>query len=82
MKLVIKSIICGFLALVVSSLILVLGIDALHGMVNEEDGDIIIALGVFVSTLTGFFSPGLYVLNKLYEKSKKEKEKENTHYLG
>ena len=63
MKLIICSIFCGFLGLSVANPILSIG-----GQVGDFG---IILFGVIV-----FFSPGLYVLNKLYEKSKKENIKE------
>ena len=59
MKLIIYSIICGFLGLISGSIIL-------HTCGQITD------FGIGLLGLIGFFSPGLYVLNKLYEKSKKE----------
>lgn len=59
MKLIIYSIICGVLGLISGSIILHMG-----GQISD--------LGIGILGLIGFFSPGLYVLNKLHEKSKKE----------
>lgn len=59
MKLILSSIGCGILGM---SVLLVFGIDGSY--VNPSA---VMALG-----MVGFFCPGLYVLNKLYEKSKKE----------
>ena len=60
MKLIIYSIICGFFGLALASVIL-----------NNAGG-----FGIGLFGLIGFFSPGLYVLNKLYEKSKEQTIKE------
>ncbi|MCB2290872.1 hypothetical protein LGK97_14085 [Clostridium sp. CS001] len=65
MKLILLSIGCGFLGMLA---VLCLGIDGSH-----VNGSAVMAFG-----MVGFFCPGLYVLNNLYEKSKKENiEKEN-----
>lgn len=59
MKLIMYSILCGFLGLIGASVILNIG---------GQAGD----FGIILFGVIGFFSPGLYVLNKLYEKSKEE----------
>lgn len=59
MKLILISIGCGILCML---LLLTIGLDG-----SYVNGSAVMAFGV-----VGFLSPGLYVLNKLYEKSKKE----------
>lgn len=64
MKLIIYSIICGFLGLNLAEVILNIG--------GNRAGD----FGIISFAVICFFSPGLYVINKLYEKSKKANIKE------
>jgi hypothetical protein len=59
LKLILYSIVCGFLFTVLASLIL-------HISGNQVGSTGIIGMGII-----GFFSPSFYVLNKLYENSKK-----------
>ena len=59
----IYSIICGFLGLIAATVILNIG-----GQAGE--------FGIILFGVIGFLSPGLYVLNKIYEKLKKENIKE------
>lgn len=63
MKLILISIICGFLGFI-------LGLS-----IGQTDGSGVILFGEIFGVI-GFFSPGLYVLNKLYDNAKKEKIKE------
>lgn len=68
MKLIVYSIICGALGLLIT---VILGIPAILGIGGQASVFVIILFG-----LLGFFSPGIYVLDKLYEKSKEEDVKE------
>ncbi|MGK0469446.1 hypothetical protein [Clostridium sp.] len=63
MKLILYSIIFGISGLILAKMIFSIG---------GEAGD----FGIILGGVIGFFSPGLYILNKLYEKSQKEEMKE------
>lgn len=63
MKLIVYSILCGFLGLIGASIIL---------NIDGQAGN----FGIILFGVIGFFSPSLYVLNKLYEKSEKGNVKE------
>ena len=67
MKLVIISIVCGIFGLCLGGYIL--------GSSGGEAGD----FGIILFGVIGFFSPGLYVLNKLYEKFKEENVKKDNN---
>lgn len=60
MKLIIYSILCGAITMALSSFLL------------GFDGSQVNGTGIMILGLIGFSSPGIYVLNKLYEISKEE----------